>query len=138
MTDTTKLPVACLAPPLTDVKLAKYAALGTQLVGEIASEYARCLACVKAWWELPESKLPAVKFTAVKGGHTPAEMHVVPLEAGHIASLDAVTPWLRELETLKTLFDVLTGEVRDAAFALLWYAIEISLDREPVTQEKLI
>lgn len=134
---TDRLPAACLAPPMTDEKIAAYKSLAASQGGEIGDAMATCLRCVEAWWELPESKLPPRKWST-KIGKANGTINVVPLEAEHVAALDAVTPWLRELNSMDGLFDMLpTGDVRNAAFMLLWYAKEIALDREPVTQEKL-
>jgi hypothetical protein len=67
----------------------------------------------------------------------------VPLEQKYVEALDSVTPWMRELNTLSTVngdgpLDKLpNGELRDAAFHLLWHAKELTLDREPLTQDCL-
>ncbi len=38
------------------------------------------------------------------------------------------------LDNCDLLFDMLTGDLRNAAFHLLWYAKELSLGREPATK----
>jgi len=63
-------------------------------------------------------------------------------QAEHVKALWDVTPWMRELDLLSNIagsgvFDRLKGPIRDAAFHLLWHAKEITLDREPITQDKL-
>lgn len=138
-----KLPVACFAPPLTDALLARYKAVveHSPMSAEVRDAMASCLRCVEAWWELPESGRRGDLWKTVHRGKE-VEFEVKPLEKEHVAALDAVTPWPRELDTLSTpkadgLFDSLEGEVRDVAFHLLWHAKEIALDREPVTQDKL-
>lgn len=138
-----QIPVACLAPPLTDQKLAAYKKLiSAQPAGEVRDALETLLKCVEAWWALPESKgEPAGRWQVRHKGKTLA----VPerkLDPEHVQALDAVTPWMRELDLLSNnrdtgLFDGLKGELRNAAFHLLWFAREITLDREPMTQDSL-
>ena len=114
------------------------------------------LACVSAWWELPAStrtdefrvQVPdrdsagQVKRNK-KGAPIRHTRNIIekPLEAEHVEVLDGVTPWMRELNTLSTpagdgLLDQLPpGELRNAAFHLLWHCKEITLDREPLTND---
>lgn len=138
------LPVACFAPPLTDETLARYRELVGQYAGpvEVKDALASLLACVSAWWELPESKPGDAPKLAIKHRGKDITVPVVPLEEQHVKALDPVTPWMRELDTLSNreatgLFDGLTGPLRDAAFSLLWHAKELTLGREPITQDKL-
>lgn len=138
------LPVACFAPPLTDEKLASYRALADSCPdAEVRDALGTLLACVAAWWELPESARTDVQRWAIRHRGKDVTFPVVPLEAEHVAALWDVTPWMRELNTLSNskdtgLFDRLDrGELRDAAFHLLWFAKELTLDREPVTADKL-
>lgn len=139
-----KIPVACFAPPLTDELLAAYRAIITHVAnGEIRDAMDACLKCVEAWWALPESTRQDVERWATLHKGAEKTYTVTPLEEAHIASLFDVTPWMRELDTLSNsagtgLFDgIPAGDVRNAAFHLLWYAKEITLDREPVTQDCL-
>lgn len=140
-----KIPVACFAPPLTDELLARYEALIADLKdpqqAELHDAMQTCLACVKAWWELPESTKKGKKW-AIKNGATGEDLEYreVPLEEAHVKQLWDVTPYMRELQALEPLFDALPlspPELRNAAFHLLWHAKEITLDREPLTQDKL-
>lgn len=138
------IPVACFAPPLTDELLAEYETLIEGMPDELAETrdaMRDCLACVKAWWELPESTLPGerwrIRNTVTKKDQ---EYRVVPLEDEHISALYDVTPWMRELAAMEPLFDALPlspPALRDAAHHLLWHAKEVSLDREPLTADKL-
>jgi len=139
---TNAMPVACLAPPLTDEKLATYKAMADGCDdAEVKDAMQTLLACVEKWWELPESKRRGSVYT-VKHKGKDAEFPVVPMEAEHVKALWDVTPWMRELDLLSNIagsgvFDRLKGPIRDAAFHLLWHAKEITLDREPITQDKL-
>lgn len=139
---TTQLPVACFAPPLTDALLARYetviAALPASPVGDAMRA---CLAPVKVWWDLPESKADPDK-PRLKILHRGRDVSVVirDLEPGIAAALFDAIPWGYELEGIERLFDAIPAaqkELRDAAFHLLWYAKELNLDREPVTQADL-
>lgn len=163
-TTTTRIPVASFAPPLTDESLARYEELANEQEGELLDALTTLLACVKTWWELPESTRKDVtrwqsnyvvpnpdydplasKLTkqGQKNKLVPFTFEETPLEESHIEALDSVTPWMRELDTLSTPqdtgpFDSLpSGELRNAAFHLLWFAKELTLDREPLTKDKL-
>lgn len=162
-----QIPVACFAPPLTDAHLDQYRALANSkaLDAELTDAFKTMLKCVEAWWALPESRLIGKPFSVrrhlqdfeavvadddevmwknKKTGELqslPGKEVLVPvvgLEKPHIEALDAVTPWMRELLAMEPLFDALPlGEIRDAAFHLLWHCKEITLDREPLTMDKL-
>lgn len=141
------IPVACFAPPLSDETLARYQALVAALgpdQAELKDVLSGLMKCIQVWWELPESRR---KPTLWKLYHVErqAEMEVpeTPLEHAHVTALWDVTPWMRELDTLSTPladgpFDTLPpGELRELAFHLLWHAKELTLDREPMTRDKV-
>lgn len=158
---TMSFPVACFAPPLTDELLGRYRELVDGLdPSETKEALASLLACVAAWWALPESTRTDGRRLALQVPVKDAAGQVVydergapvreartiverPLEADHVQALFDVTPWMRELNTLSTpagdgLLDALPpGELRNAAFHLLWHVKEITLDREPLTQDCL-
>jgi hypothetical protein len=137
------IPVACLAPPLADETLDRYEALLNETSSEVRDALEQCLACVRAWWELPESSRRGERWltsrvNAAGDGYDDIEIEVAPLERARVEELWDVTPWPRELQAMKPLFETLPpGELRDAAHHLLWHAIEIALDREPLTMDKL-
>lgn len=129
---------ACLAPPLTDELLEEYRTLAEGAEGEVGDAMQQLLACVEAWWEAEESEEKSLGFLAVNG----RSIDVVPLSKELVQQLWDSTPWMRELNALSTpkddgLFDSLQGDLRNAAFHLLWFAKELTLDREPLTQDKL-
>lgn len=138
------LPVACFAPPLTDELLARYRVLSVDLEqSPVRDAMLELLACVEKWWELPESTRKDVTRFAIQHQGKPAEFAVQPLEEQYVKELYDVTPWMYELEGVSNsqgtgIFDGLpAGELRNAAFHLLWHVKEITLDREPLTQDKL-
>ena len=145
MATTNQIPVACFAPPLTDKLLASYRGLIDGLgpdQAEVKDALQQCLRCVEAWWALPESKRQdGARFKTLHRGQE-ITYHAQPLEAEHVRALWDVTPWMKELNLLSNaqdtgLFDGLEGDLRNAAFHLLWHAKEITLDREPLTSDKL-
>jgi hypothetical protein len=138
------LPVACFAPSLTGDNLEKYADVisKTDPKTELGEALRKCLACVQAWYAIPEStRKTSEKFSILHQGKE-VSFGVTPLEQEQIDALWDSTPWMRELNAFSTpaangVFDSLAGELRDAAFHLLWHAKEITLDREPLTVDKL-
>lgn len=136
-----QIPVACFAPALTDAALSKY----ESVVGSVQDQRLRdalsvCLECVKAWWAIPESKRrDGRRFMIVHKGNL-VSYSEVPLEEEQVKSLWSSTPWMDELLLIQSLFDDIplsNKEIRDCAFHLLWHCKEISLDREPMTVDKL-
>jgi hypothetical protein len=148
-TTTNKLPVACFAPPLTDELLAGYHELVDALdPSPVRDALTELLVCVDAWWELPVSTRSDVERLKIRHQGTLINVVITPLEAEQITALYDVTPWDYELDALSNpapsqggkpgLFDDLPeGDLRNAAFHLLWYAREITRDREPLTAETL-
>lgn len=128
------IPVACLAPELTDEKLARYADLIAALPASRAKSVAEeCLACVRAWWELPASHMRAERALRIVHKGKTHEIDITPLTRELADKLFDVTPWTEDTVAMGAALDSLTGEVRDAAYHLLWFATELSLDREPMT-----
>lgn len=142
------MPVACLAPALTDEKLFRYTEVVKETpAGPIRDALTVLLACVYEWWRLPDSKRTdgnRLKFFHKGEGEqerTERTVELVPLEKDHQKSLYDLIPWDYELAALDTLFDTIPNdtqkELRDAAFHLLWFVKELNLDREPLTLDKL-
>lgn len=138
-----QIPNACFAPPLSDELLVKYAAMIDALPparAEIKDAMAACLACVKVWWELPESTGKGDEYRVHHKGEE-RTFKIVPLDEPHVEALWETTPWLRECKSMQTLFGGIDNAtekpLRDAAHHLLWFATELSLYREPVTADKL-
>ena len=137
------MPVACFAPVLTIEKLEKYESLISEVPPntELRDALNKCLNCVKAWWALPESKRTDGRKIALKHRGEDITVQIVPLEESFVKSLWDTTPWTRECEPLKNLFDTISPlsqtELRNCAHDLLWHTIEIANDREPLTQDKL-
>lgn len=118
------------APPLTDDLLAKYKALIAGMKPSPAQDaLVKLHLCCEKWWNLPESQ--GAKTTHMSG----AAMR--PLDKAIQDTLWESIPWAEELEAMKTLFEPLRSDLRNCAYHLLWHAIELEHDREPMTNDKL-
>lgn len=121
------------APPLTDETLDRYRVLIDRLDSKSAVRHAmgELLKCAEAWWEQPDS-------TGKGTPHGSGRGFIVNLTPEVADALWDDVPWPHECDAYQTLFDNLSlGEVRDAAFNLLWFAKELTQDREPITADKL-
>ena len=123
------------APPLSDDKLASYKTL-IEAQPESATKDAlgKLLTCVQKWWELPDSDGAAASHPAT------TRMQIVDLTPEIAKTLWDYIPWKEELTAMQALFDVIPAtqaELRNCAFHLLWFGIELEKDREPLTNDKL-
>ncbi len=143
--DSKAMPVGCFAPPMTDAALSKYEALAAGLsVGkwDIRDAMRECLAAVKFWWNLPESKGTDrdQKLELTHDGR-PILVKVTTLTPDLVDKMSDAVPWPYELKAMGELFAKLDPaaekELRDACHHLLWFATELSLNREPLTADKL-
>jgi hypothetical protein len=140
------LPVACFAPELTDERLARYEVLANALPdsrGEVRDAMRECLAAAKLWWQLPESKGDRKDQSLdVRHQNKDRSVKLTSLTPDLVEQLWDAVPWPYELDAMQSLFDRTfqgreEAELKDACFHLLWFARELCLDREPLTQEKL-
>ncbi len=138
-----KLPLAAIAPPLTDALLSKYGSMILALPDSaIRDAMAACMTCCKAWWQLPESdrQNESQRWSVTHKGEDKV-ITLVPLRKDHEKLLDEHIPWPHEIAGIQALFDGISNEterdLRDAAFHLLWHVIELNHGREPFTQDKL-
>jgi len=138
-TDT--LPVACFAPPMTDAKIINYRiAVDLLESSPIKDACDECLKAIEAWWKLPESSATDTEKFSIRHGGADKTFHVVHLEESYIIDLWEFVPWEYEIKSMRELFSGIPKEqkeLRDMASHLLWHACELSLDREPLTQDKL-
>ncbi len=124
------------APPITDEKLESYRDLiESKANGAIKDACIMLLACVEKWWELPEAA------GTKQWAHASGTGQIVKLQNDHTKILFDSIPWDHELDAIQSLLDKIdpTAErdLRNAAFHLLWFVKELSLDREPLTNDKL-
>lgn len=144
MTDSNRLPVACIAHALDETTLAVYGAEVDDLEpGELKDTLLKLYRCIENWFRLPESKRTDIKQWEFTNGTTGEKMTCKdqPLEEEHVKALWDTTPWMRELVAIEPLLDSIDSitqkPLRDMAFHLLWFAKELTLDREPMTTDKL-
>lgn len=120
------------AAPLTKEMLQKYAAL-INLVpqGQLKEVLVSLLTCVSKWWGLPESTGTGVLHPCGKG-------IAVPLDEDIAKTLDPLIPWPSEMVSNQELLETIpSGDLRNAAFHLLWHVKELEIGREPVTLDKV-
>lgn len=122
------------APPLSDELLATYRSIIDQQPPQ--TRLKDCLEtlyrCAVAWWEQPESS------GIVSQPHPSGRGQIIPLDTNIALAIWDTTPWMDELEIMKSLFESITDKLtRDCAFHLLWHAIELTQDREPITKDKV-
>lgn len=124
------------APPLPASKLAAYEALATALpLGPARDGMLSLVAMKKKFDETgPSGRAPTIHPAT----RTPI---VTPLEEAEVRRIWDHVPWPAECDMLGKVFDALDPvtqrDVRNAAFHLLWFARELTLDREPITNDKL-
>lgn len=167
---TDAMPVACFAPPLTDELIARYEAIVAKCrafdttglpnaISDGESSFAvsaddwhaaaaewtdaldKLLACVKLWWELPESTGTADdQKLKIRHRGKDVRVKITALTPDLVKQLWDAVPWAYELNAMQALFDTIPDEskvLRDAAFHLLWYVKELEKDREPLTADRL-
>lgn len=123
------------APPIDEAKLARYRALADGVGDPMIGGYMHDLCnMVERFRETPASSLSGKPHPSGRGT-------IVPLESDEVRRIDDVVPWSRECDVMGEAFDRLNPvrdkETRNAAFHLLWYARELTQDREPITTDRL-
>jgi len=119
------------APPLPANKLATYKTLaGSCPDRQCKEKMLELIGMMELFQKTPASTLPGTPHPVGVGIK-------VPLEKEEIARIWDVVPWANECDGIGRLFDQLEGDVRNAAFHLLWFARELAADREPLTNDKL-
>lgn len=123
------------APPLDTDKLTRYRELADAAVSSQVREVLHKLCdMVEKFWETPSSSLSGVAHPSGRG-------LVVKLEDDEIKRIWDYVPYDKENKMYAELFDTIDAktdkELRDAAFHLLWFAVELEKDREPLTNDML-
>lgn len=133
-------PVACRPKSITDESLARYRQLIDEMprsaVRDTLDEFHRAVA---KWWELPESTKAEPRLWNTSGGRKLTEQ---PMDQEIIDELFELVPWPEEMPAKAELINQHFAnqpetELKRAAYHLLWYATELSLDREPCTMDKV-
>lgn len=118
------------APPLTADKLDDYAALAETADRRVKEYMLELVNMLRVFWQTGES--------TAESETTPLGHPITPLEEAEIERIWDVVPWPEECDVMGQIFDALpNGELRNAAYHLLWYARELAADREPTTSDKV-
>lgn len=126
------------APPLTADKLKDYRKLVAKSSPEIKEAIEKLCVMAELFIQTPPSKNGGKPHPSGKGV-------IVPLETEEIKRIWDHVPWAYECDAFQSLFDTLPSgpkgspeyDLRNAAFHLLWYAKELTSDREPLTNDRL-
>lgn len=122
------------APPLAPKQLAVYRALAQAAPPSIADAMVALCDMMEMYHGHPPSTRESIPHRSGIVAMTPLESHVV-------AALDPWVPWLHECKMYGELFaqldPVKERDLRNAAHHLLWHAVELTHDREPLTTDRL-
>ena len=140
---------ACFAPPIDSKRLDRYKSLAAIADAPVQDAMEELIRMVEKFQETPESREPGLAlqteytrnpFRNEKGIPKPPPK-IVPLEQVEVNRMWDFVPWPHEINAMAALFDQIPNEskkeLRDAAFHLIWFARELVLDREPMTNDKL-
>lgn len=112
------------APAFNDQKLADLVPIIASAPIDIREPMQNLYDTVMKWWNIPDSTTPKTPH------HSGATFQ--PLDETAKAAL--VLPQRDVLDLYASRFDKLpNGEIRNTAYHLLWYVVEFSLGREPMT-----
>ncbi len=125
-----------MAPDITTTKLATYRELAATAEPSVKEVMARLCDMVEHFRKTPESKLPGSPVQFMNAGNKIAI--AVPLEPDEILRIWDHVPYQDEIDVYGARFEKIPqSDLRDAAFHLLWFATELTKDREPMTREKV-
>jgi hypothetical protein len=122
------------APPLDATKVVAYRRLADSAPPQIREAVHKLADMAVLFQETPRSSLPGAPHPVGRGV-------IVPLEKAEVERIWDAVPWAEEIEMYAALFDkidpVTAKSLRDAAYHLLWFAVELEKDREPITNDML-
>lgn len=124
------------APPLPSEKLAEYRRLA-----EGCSDR-ECRYYMEELCRMVESFQQTPRSSAQGSPHPSGRGLIVPLAPEEVERMWDLVPWEAECNAMQACFDKLgtSGKevaLRNAAFHLLWFAKELTKDREPITNDQL-
>ena len=120
------------APPINSETLAGYKALIPSAPPEVGEVMGKLCEMVEVFQQTPASTLAGSPHPVGRG-------QIVPLEDAEIKRIWDYVPWEYEIKAYQGLFDELASDspLRTPCFHLLWYAVELCKDREPITNDKI-
>lgn len=122
------------APPLNAGKVTAYRALAATAPPAVAEAMGKLCDMVDLFQQTPASAKPGRPHPVGIGT-------IVELEDGEKERIFDAVPWAHENRMYAELFDGIDARtdkpLRDAAFHLLWFAVELTNDREPLTADRL-
>ena len=128
--DNPRLYGGSFAPPINDSELDRYEELADGAESEVKGYMLEFIKMLRVFRETPESQEASQRS---KVGAL-----VTPLEPQEIDRIFDYVPWPSQIPGYAKVFEGLpSGELRNAAFHLLWFATELANDREPLTNDKL-
>lgn len=134
------------APPLSAEKLEEYRGLAVTSDSPATAEaMLKLCKMVEVFQQTPPSMEPGIphpvgEFRDARNGQLKT-VTITPLAQAEKERIFDVVPWAHENEMYAKLFDGINAEthkpLRDAAFHLLWFAVELEKDREPITNDRI-
>lgn len=148
-----KYKIGSFAPPLEPAQLEEYKQIAHSAPQRVREYMLDLIKMLEVFWETGRSKQKPIS--------TESGVEVTPLEQAEIKRIWDYVPYLDECNVIgqvfnnlppgtKTVIDTSTPKgrrqeivdeqafkLKSAAIHLLWYARELSLDREPVTKDGL-
>jgi hypothetical protein len=122
------------APPLTTGKVTAFRKLAERAPPAVGEAMGKLCDMVDLFHEMPASTQPGTPHPVGMG-------NIVHLEEAEKARIEHLVPWAHENRMYADLFEGIDPKtdkpLRDAAFHLLWYAVELTNDREPLTSDRL-
>lgn len=117
--------------PITPADLKAYRKLLGKASKEVKSAGLGLIRMLEVFWETPASQLTGIRHQSGVG-------QIVPLEPAEIQRIWDYVPDQPEIDQMSIMFETLpAGALRNAVHFLLWYAVELSKDREPITTDTL-
>lgn len=120
------------APPITAAQLAQYKEIASLATEQVREVMLNLIKMVEVFQQTPRSSLASDVGPVGIGMLT-------PLENEEIQRIWDLVPWDYECDAYQGLFERIPpdSQVRTPAFHLLWYARELTMDREPMTNDML-
>jgi hypothetical protein len=129
------------APPIDAAKVESYRKLAESADPQVGDAMGKLLDMIELYLDAPAPK-KAAKAKADAGKPHPSGLGTIfAMPKEEVERLWDVVPWQDETNMYLAVFDridpVKDKALRDAAFHLGWFAVELGKDRVPITTDKL-